>query len=337
LVFSATVSGQPGRDLYQVRPDGTGLERLTTTEAFEMTPGKWSPDGQWVTVGVDDWDYSAEARQEICVDPCGGRLEVFHWPQREFAVPLEYTAIYCEHHWSPEGSSLAFLDRCTSAQDPPKNIFLWDASSLRTEQLTRYEPGHLDIGWGIEHFAWLDEGRMYFTRWDIPDPLYEFDVATRASRFLQEGYGLPFDVGRDGQGHLWLVVGKGIAVTESPVPRGTQVYRDGELVYEDPVPYEWVFAPGAVALAAIDRVQTDPYLDRLVILTGLDRSSPERLELEFNQPLGRLIWAPAAGTPAIGWWWIGLGVLAVLAGGAAARLIRRKRIRPGAQSPRLRT
>jgi hypothetical protein len=327
LVFSATVSGQPGRDLYMVRPDGSGLERLTATEAFEMTPGRWSADGQWLTVGVNDWDYSAEAQAEICADPCWGRLEVFHWGQREFVVPLEHVAIYCEHQWSPEGASLAFLDYCTEPQEPPRDIYVWDAASMTTQRLTTYEPGHLNMLWGVEDFAWVDDGTMYFTRWDIPDPLYELDVATRATRFLQEGYGLPFDVRRDGQGHLWLVVGKGIGVTDSPVPRGTQVFRDGELVYEDPVPYEWVFAPGAVALAAIDRVQTDPYLDRLIVLSGLERGSPERLELEFTQPLGRLIWAPAVGTPVIAWWWIGLGVVAVLAGGVAAWLIRRKRSR----------
>jgi hypothetical protein len=327
LVFAATVSGQPGRDLYMVSPDGSGLERLTTTEAYEMTPGQWSADGQWLTVGVDDWVYSPEARGEICAAPCGGRLEVFHWAQRGFAVPLEYTAVYCEHHWSPDGALLAFLDRCSSAQDPPRNIFLWDASSLRTERLTRYEPGHLNMGIGIEDFAWVDEGTMYFTRWDGPTPLYELEVASRATWLLQEADGLRFDVSRDREGHVWLVVAKGNIETGHPVEDATSVLRDGEVVFEEPVSHRAVWAPGAVAMAATEWIQEDPIVVRLVILSGFDTVPPTRLEIDFNRPLGRLIWAPAAGTPGIAWWWIAIGVVAVPAGGVAAWLIRRKRSR----------
>ena len=40
-MFSATAANEPGRDLYRVRADGGGLERLTATVAREMTPGEW--------------------------------------------------------------------------------------------------------------------------------------------------------------------------------------------------------------------------------------------------------------------------------------------------------
>jgi hypothetical protein len=322
LVFSATVPNQQGRDLYQVRADGSGLERLTTTEAYEMTPGEWSADGEWLTVGVNDWEYSEEAQAEICGGECWGRLAVFPWPGGRMIIPHENATISCPNQWSPNGAVLAFLDNCTVPHDPPDELFVWDASSLETRQVTAYERPSSGPGWGVQDFAWVDDDVVYFTTWDGPTPLYEVDVSSRATRLLQEADGLRFGVSRDREGHVWLVVAKGNIQTGYPVEDATWVLRDGEEVFEEPVSYRAVWAPGAVAMAATDWIQDDPIVVRLVILSGFDTVSPTRLEIDVSRPLGRLIWAPAVGTPVFGWGWIALGVVAVLAGGVAAWLIR---------------
>jgi len=55
LVFTSNRDGPPGvsANLYTIRPDGTGLRRLTRAKggSVQYLSATWSPDGKWITFG----------------------------------------------------------------------------------------------------------------------------------------------------------------------------------------------------------------------------------------------------------------------------------------------
>jgi Tol biopolymer transport system component len=68
IVFSSTRSGYS--NIYRIRPDGSGLARLTTAEANDSKP-VWSPDGQWIAFQsdragkMDVWIMAADGTQQV--------------------------------------------------------------------------------------------------------------------------------------------------------------------------------------------------------------------------------------------------------------------------------
>ena len=54
IVFAAALDGDASRELYSIQPDGTGLTRLTTTDASDEYAPRWSPDGERIAYVDDD-------------------------------------------------------------------------------------------------------------------------------------------------------------------------------------------------------------------------------------------------------------------------------------------
>ncbi len=96
IAFSWTPrSGESG--IYIIRPDGTGLKRLTTVRG--ATPSGWSPDGKLIAFTVSD----ANAIQHVFVMNADGSY------QRQ----LTNSGSYSGASWSPDGQFLVY----TSAGD----------------------------------------------------------------------------------------------------------------------------------------------------------------------------------------------------------------------------
>jgi TolB protein len=95
ITFTSTVDNR--RELYRIQPDGSRLERLTTSpysQAANFTPA-WSPDGRWI-VFVSDRDGNLEVYRML---PDGGSLQnLTHHTARDFA-PV----------WSPDGQAIVFV------------------------------------------------------------------------------------------------------------------------------------------------------------------------------------------------------------------------------------
>ena len=94
LLFSAHM-GHKDYDLYLVRPDGTGLRRLTTDPAEDRAPA-WSPDGTRIALVR-----RSSGGGGIVVIRADGRLVARVTHDRSDSAPT----------WSPDGRRLAFVRR----------------------------------------------------------------------------------------------------------------------------------------------------------------------------------------------------------------------------------
>jgi TolB protein len=94
----AVVMSDPGEatDIYAVRPDGSGLRRLTRDRAIEVSPS-WSPDGERVAFVSD----RSGSPQVFVMDADGSN-----------ARRLTYQGSYNTHpEWSPDGQWIAYESR----------------------------------------------------------------------------------------------------------------------------------------------------------------------------------------------------------------------------------
>jgi Tol biopolymer transport system component len=132
IAFTSTRNGSSSYELYSVRPDGTGLARLTWSAAIEQEP-VWSPDGSRLAFGS-----FAEGRQSIHVMNSDGSGEYR-------ASPPSDSADDAEPSWSPDGSRIAFA----STRGGGWGIWVMnaDGSGLRP----------LASGWGTDP-AWSPDG-----------------------------------------------------------------------------------------------------------------------------------------------------------------------------------
>lgn len=119
IVFSRVVDGDD-RELFVVRPDGSGLTRLTDDDIGESAPAL-SPDRALVASAAED---------ELIVHSTSGRLV------RRISAPGEGTV--SEPRWSPTGQRISFLvERCGEDDVGPVRACadLWvvrpDGSDLR--------------------------------------------------------------------------------------------------------------------------------------------------------------------------------------------------------------
>jgi Tol biopolymer transport system component len=94
-VFTRRTAGTPIRELWLVRPDGTGLRQLTTLQAVSEAPA-WSPDGRRIAFASN-----VDGQFDIYSIGLDGR------DRRAVTVTAEDSF---EPAWSPDGSTIAYSE-----------------------------------------------------------------------------------------------------------------------------------------------------------------------------------------------------------------------------------
>ena len=100
IVFTSERNGSA--DLYRMRPDGSGLERLADDPAYE-DQAAFSPDGNQVAFAA----YEGQPGAGIYLALVGG----------EKSLRLTSNPADCCPTWSPDGRQIAFVRRSESATD----------------------------------------------------------------------------------------------------------------------------------------------------------------------------------------------------------------------------
>ena len=103
IVFASNRLRYFNMELYRVRPNGTGLQRLTFTPGSERRPGDegtpaWSPDGRRIAFATN-----RDGQQEIYVMNADGsdQRRLTRAPRRDDILP----------RWSPDGEAIAYVGR----------------------------------------------------------------------------------------------------------------------------------------------------------------------------------------------------------------------------------
>jgi Tol biopolymer transport system component len=168
IVFSRSV-GDDDRELFSIKPDGSGLTRLTDDDLEESQP-VLSPDRRSIASAGDG---------ELIIRAASGQL------LRRIAVPAE--GRITEPRWSPRGGWIAFLvERCKQDDDdpPPTCADLWIArpdGSVRR----RLVAGNVSTNDLVAGYAWSPGGRsLVFERFAKP-ALVVVEVANGRTRLLR--------------------------------------------------------------------------------------------------------------------------------------------------------
>jgi len=102
VLFADLEPGSDKRQLYVVRPDGTGLRRLTN-DPFGVGEAAWSPDGSTIAFVRDSMANSRQAGAAMLMDTSGANIRVVSGGISPFYGRLP--------EWSPDGTALVFLAR----------------------------------------------------------------------------------------------------------------------------------------------------------------------------------------------------------------------------------
>jgi dipeptidyl aminopeptidase/acylaminoacyl peptidase len=130
LAFSLAPGGGMNRQVYIVRPDGTGLRRLTDGGKENNALGDWTYDGRALTMASNR--RTAEAMDAYLVDPTVGKLQLI---SRNEGVGA-FTDISRDHRH-------ALLWRMLSRSD--NNLFLVDLADGKETLVTPHQgPGSFD-------------------------------------------------------------------------------------------------------------------------------------------------------------------------------------------------
>jgi Tol biopolymer transport system component len=143
IVFARDVGEQ--QELFSIRPDGSGLRRLTHDPAYDSEPA-WSPDGRLIaSIGAGG----------IVVRTGSGSVV------RRIAIPVDGTI--AEVDWSPDGAWISYLVEHCSHEDQrgyvvPPCADLWvvrnDGSASR-----RLLDREVDMGDEADSYAWSPGSR----------------------------------------------------------------------------------------------------------------------------------------------------------------------------------
>jgi Tol biopolymer transport system component len=167
IVFSREVGGD--HELFSMRPDGSGLKRLTNDALHEAEP-VWSPDRRRIaTAGAAD----------VFIRSSSGRLLR--------RIPAPASGVITEPRWSPGGGWLAFLvERCQNDGNPDPSPICADLWIVRPAggAKRRLVQANVSTNNGIAGYAWSPGGRsLVFERFDEPG-LAIVDAATGRVRTL---------------------------------------------------------------------------------------------------------------------------------------------------------
>jgi len=125
LAFSLAPGGGMNQQVYLIRPDGTGLQRLTAGGKDNNWIGDWSPDGKWLTIASNKDDPRA--------------MDAFIWERGRDGLRriAKNTGIGQLNDVSDDGAR-AVLYRMKSRSD--SNLYLIDIASGGEALLTPHEP-----------------------------------------------------------------------------------------------------------------------------------------------------------------------------------------------------
>jgi Tol biopolymer transport system component len=172
IVFSRLVGDD--RELYSIRPDGTGLTRLTDDADDEGEP-VLSPDRRLI---------ASAGEEELLIRSSSGQLV------RRIDVPVE--GVISEPRWAPDGGFIAFLvERAADGGDedadaatalrPPADLWVARPDAATAQRLIAANVSTNDL---VAAYAWSPNGRsLVFERAQNP-ALVVLDVASRRSRVL---------------------------------------------------------------------------------------------------------------------------------------------------------
>lgn len=170
IVFSRAVGDD--RELYSIRPDGTGLTRLTDDAEDEGEP-VLSPDRRLIASAGDE---------ELLVRSVSGQL------LRRIEVPVE--GVISEPRWAPTGEWIAFLvERTADDEDadaaaaarPGADLWVARPDAIVAERLVAANVSTNDL---VAAYAWAPSGRsLVFERLQTR-ALAVVDLASRRSRVL---------------------------------------------------------------------------------------------------------------------------------------------------------
>jgi TolB protein len=137
------------RDIYTMRPDGTGVRNITRDAAPDFQPA-WSPDGD-VIAFVSLHTEASHFDQIFTIDPVSGvRHQLTHIDGGNPQAPA----------WSPDGSRIAFHVVYGGALDA--ELFVMDADGSDLVQLTDDTAEDSDAAWSPDgaRIAFVRDGRI---------------------------------------------------------------------------------------------------------------------------------------------------------------------------------
>jgi Tol biopolymer transport system component len=137
LAFSAVVNSSLVEEIFTIKPDGTGLVRLTPAGGYDSGP-KWSPDGSRIafradltgavgfTSGLGVMNANGSGRSIV------SDLELYN---------LDFT-------WSPDGGSLAFTVS-VDFEIGDNDVYVVNVDGSGLSNLTRNPAGDAQPSWGF--------------------------------------------------------------------------------------------------------------------------------------------------------------------------------------------
>ena len=156
LAFVRDLGGSVGNEIITVRPDGSGLKRLTDNHNDEWGPA-WSPDGTRIA-----FSSTRDGNSEIYVMDRAGR---------EVTRLTENGASDGVPAWSPDGTKIAF----SSARDDPEGImfdlYVMDADGTNVTKIIGAPGSEQNPSWSANgrRIAFDRDDRIFTVRVDGTD------------------------------------------------------------------------------------------------------------------------------------------------------------------------
>jgi len=194
LIVYQDFDAEFNRDIYTIRPDGTGKKNLTQTETWQENSPVWSPDGAQIAYIRADTGNGHRALMVMNADGQGRRVI--------FDDPL----LAGDPAWSPDGRRIAFTGY-TGALGP--DLYAVDVAGGQLTNLTAHLSG------SPSNPAWSPDGtRLAFTYMHLTELYWTVDIAVMDVAG-GEATLLTDDPGDEGNVH-WSPDGQGILYTDAP-------------------------------------------------------------------------------------------------------------------------